>query len=86
MGEYVSSALLFMLQKAVPKLTTTILSSLRIGRRSARLVRAAAIKLAQELCGMIGRPPYAMVTRNLEGYVSYFSIWYPKMFPTFELE
>eukprot|EP00795_Rhopilema_esculentum_P009062 gene9062-16710_t len=38
-----------------------------IGRRSARLVRAAALKLAQELCGMFGRPEIATVSRILEG-------------------
>ena len=39
----------------------------RVGRKSARLVRAAALKLAQELFAMIKRPEYAMVTRCLEG-------------------
>ncbi|XP_065846608.1 protein flightless-1 homolog isoform X2 [Oscarella lobularis] len=38
-----------------------------VGRRSARLVRAAALKLAQELCVMLDRPSYAMVTRTLQG-------------------
>uniref|UniRef100_U3IGL9 FLII actin remodeling protein n=1 Tax=Anas platyrhynchos platyrhynchos TaxID=8840 RepID=U3IGL9_ANAPP len=38
-----------------------------IGRKSSRLVRAAALKLSQELCGMLHRPRHAMVTRNLEG-------------------
>ncbi|XP_065660164.1 protein flightless-1 homolog isoform X2 [Hydra vulgaris] len=38
-----------------------------IGRRSARLVRAAATKLAQELSEFLPRPEYALVTRNLEG-------------------
>lgn len=38
-----------------------------IGRKSPRLVRAAALKLSQELCGMLHRPKHAMVTRNLEG-------------------
>lgn len=38
-----------------------------IGRKSPRLVRAAALKLGQELCGMLHRPKHAMVTRNLEG-------------------
>jgi len=38
-----------------------------IGRKSSRLVRAAALKLSQELCGMLHRPKHAMVTRNLEG-------------------
>lgn len=37
------------------------------GKKSTRLVRAAAIKLAQELFGMIKRPPYALVTRLQEG-------------------
>lgn len=38
-----------------------------VGRKSARLVRAAAVKLAQELFTMIKRPEFAMVTRCLEG-------------------
>uniref|UniRef100_A0A8D2LX33 Protein flightless-1 homolog n=1 Tax=Varanus komodoensis TaxID=61221 RepID=A0A8D2LX33_VARKO len=38
-----------------------------IGRKSPRLVRAAALKLGQELCGMLHRPKHAVVVRNLEG-------------------
>ncbi|XP_054155123.1 protein flightless-1-like [Oppia nitens] len=38
-----------------------------IGRKSARLVRAAALKLAQELFSMVNRSDYAVVTRCLEG-------------------
>lgn len=38
-----------------------------IGRKSPRLVRAAAIKLGQEICSMLHRPKHACVTRNLEG-------------------
>ncbi|ETE72453.1 Protein flightless-1-like protein [Ophiophagus hannah] len=38
-----------------------------IGRKSSRLVRAAALKLGQELCSMLHRPKHAMVIRNLEG-------------------
>ncbi|XP_071963998.1 protein flightless-1 homolog [Antedon mediterranea] len=38
-----------------------------IGRKSSRLVRAAALKLAQELCSMIIRPSVAIVVRVLEG-------------------
>ena len=38
-----------------------------IGRKSTRLVRAAALKLSQEICAMLKRPQYAMVTRCLEG-------------------
>nr|XP_060642773.1 protein flightless-1 homolog [Anolis sagrei ordinatus] len=38
-----------------------------IGRKSPRLVRAAALKLGQELCSMLHRPKHAMVLRNLEG-------------------
>jgi len=41
----------------------------RIGRKSTRLIRAAALKLAQELCAMLYRPEYAVVTRCLEGFV-----------------
>ncbi|OQV19254.1 Protein flightless-1 [Hypsibius exemplaris] len=37
------------------------------GKKSARLVRAAALKLSQELCDMLPRPDFAMVTRVLEG-------------------
>lgn len=38
-----------------------------IGRQSSRLVRAAALKLAQELCNMLTRPSNALVIRVLEG-------------------
>ncbi|KAK5607767.1 hypothetical protein CRENBAI_012213 [Crenichthys baileyi] len=38
-----------------------------IGRKSPRLVRAAALKLGQELCSMLHRPKHSSVTRNLEG-------------------
>lgn len=38
-----------------------------IGRKSPRLVRAAALKLGQELCSMLHRPKHAVVIRNLEG-------------------
>ena len=38
----------------------------RLGRKSPRLVRAAALKLAQEMRSMISRPEEAIVTRNLE--------------------
>ncbi|XP_067859190.1 protein flightless-1 homolog [Heptranchias perlo] len=41
--------------------------SIWIGRKSPRLVRAAALKLGQELCGMLHRPKHAIVIRNLEG-------------------
>lgn len=37
------------------------------GKKSTRLVRAAAIKLSQELFTMINRPSYAMITRVQEG-------------------
>lgn len=47
------------------------LNFVRIGRKSPRLVRAAALKLAQELLEMVARPiDVAMVTRCQEGYVS----------------
>lgn len=39
----------------------------RIGRKSARLVRAAALRLAQELLTILTRPLYVSVTRVLEG-------------------
>lgn len=38
-----------------------------IGRKSTRLVRAAALKLSQELCNMLIRPLQATVGRELEG-------------------
>uniref|UniRef100_A0A4W4EF97 Protein flightless-1 homolog n=1 Tax=Electrophorus electricus TaxID=8005 RepID=A0A4W4EF97_ELEEL len=38
-----------------------------IGRKSPRLVRAAALKLGQEMCSMLHRPKHAVVIRNLEG-------------------
>ncbi|XP_022093580.1 protein flightless-1 homolog isoform X2 [Acanthaster planci] len=38
-----------------------------IGRKSTRLVRAAALKLSQELCSIIHRPSCASVIRVLEG-------------------
>lgn len=37
------------------------------GKKSTRLVRAAAIKLSQELFNMIKRPEYAIITRVQEG-------------------
>jgi hypothetical protein len=39
----------------------------RFGKKSTRLVRAAAVKLSQELFTMIDRPEYALVTRLQEG-------------------
>lgn len=39
----------------------------RFGKKSTRLVRAAAVKLSQELFNMIERPEYAVVTRLQEG-------------------
>ena len=41
----------------------------RIGRKSARLVRAAALRLADELQSMLKRPLFALVTRCQEGSV-----------------
>lgn len=38
-----------------------------IGRKSARILRAASLKLAQELLDMVARPSVAMVTRCQEG-------------------
>ncbi|XP_077019526.1 protein flightless-1 homolog isoform X2 [Tamandua tetradactyla] len=38
-----------------------------LGRKSPRLVRAAALKLGQELCRMLHRPRHAAVSRSLEG-------------------
>lgn len=37
------------------------------GKKSTRLVRAAAIKLSQELFNMIQRPPWALISRVQEG-------------------
>ena len=38
-----------------------------MGKQSTRLVRAAALKLAHELCAVIRRPSFAVVTRINEG-------------------
>lgn len=38
----------------------------RIGRKSTRLIRAAAMKLSQEVHALLNRPRYAVVTRCLE--------------------
>ena len=40
-----------------------------MGRKSARLVRAASLKLAQEMFSMIKRPEFAVVMQCLEGFV-----------------
>nr|XP_049694394.1 protein flightless-1 [Helicoverpa armigera] len=50
------------------------------GKKSSRLVRAAAVKLAQELFNMVTRPPHALVTRLQEGtetqvFKTYFLGW-----------
>jgi len=42
-------------------------SCYRIGRKSTKLVRAAALKLSQEIAALIDRPPYTNVSRALEG-------------------
>lgn len=47
----------------------------RFGKKSTRLVRAAAVKLSQELFNMIERPEYAMVTRLQEGTESQVHIY-----------
>ncbi|XP_014670701.1 PREDICTED: protein flightless-1-like [Priapulus caudatus] len=39
-----------------------------IGKKSTRLVRAAALKLSQEILNMIQRPATAAVTKSLEGW------------------
>lgn len=39
----------------------------RFGKKSTRLVRAAAVKLSQELFAMIERPDYALTMRIQEG-------------------
>jgi hypothetical protein len=44
-----------------------IISNHRFGKKSTRLVRAAAVKLSQELFTMIDRPEYALVTKVQEG-------------------
>ncbi|OAD58387.1 Protein flightless-1 [Eufriesea mexicana] len=62
------------------KLTNTLLNNRNVyildchvdvyvwfGKKSTRLVRAAAVKLSQELFNMIERPEYAVVTRLQEG-------------------
>ena len=38
-----------------------------IGRKSPRLVRAAALKLANEILTMIDRPSFALVSKQLQG-------------------
>ncbi|XP_013412224.1 protein flightless-1 homolog isoform X3 [Lingula anatina] len=38
-----------------------------IGKKSTRLVRAAALKLSQELCSMLDRPAFTRVTRCQDG-------------------
>ncbi|XP_028173390.1 protein flightless-1-like [Ostrinia furnacalis] len=53
---------------------------IRFGKKSSRLVRAAAVKLAQELFNMVTRPPHALVTRLQEGtetqvFKTYFLGW-----------
>lgn len=54
----------------------------RIGKKSTRLVNAAAVKLTEELFNMIERPDYALVTRVREGTESQVSkchvIYYSK--------
>jgi hypothetical protein len=48
-----------------------------IGRKSSRLVRAAALRLANELLDMISRPSVATVSRVLEGVESMnFRLWF----------
>ncbi len=42
-------------------------SLFRIGKKSARLVRMAATRLAVELLAMIQRPAHATITKTLEG-------------------
>lgn len=44
-----------------------VLKYFRIGKKSTRLVNAAAVKLSEELFNMIDRPDYALVTRVREG-------------------
>uniref|UniRef100_H2ZPM3 Gelsolin-like domain-containing protein n=1 Tax=Ciona savignyi TaxID=51511 RepID=H2ZPM3_CIOSA len=51
-----------------------------VGRKSPRLVRAAAMKLAHEISAMIHRPSFAVVSKQLEGtesvlFKSRFSGW-----------
>ncbi len=62
-----SSSILFEIILVQPDGVDGSLLSLRIGKKSTRLVRAAALKLSHELCAMIKRPDYAVVTRCLEG-------------------
>ncbi len=44
----------------------------RIGKKSARLVRMAATRLAVELLAMIHRPAHAVITKTLEGYIHHY--------------
>ena len=48
-------------------LTFSCMAVSRVGRHSSRLVRAAALKLADELLDMMSRPSAAGVKRVLEG-------------------
>jgi hypothetical protein len=43
----------------------------RIGKKSTRLVRMAATRLAVELLAMIHRPKHAVITKTLEGYIDH---------------
>ncbi|KAK4336872.1 hypothetical protein RND71_043907 [Anisodus tanguticus] len=50
------------------------------GRKSPRLVKAAALKLSRELCSMINRPDFSLITRCLQGtepqiFKSKFNSW-----------
>ena len=54
--------------RACEVVTRTVIGC-RIGRKSTRLIRAAALKLSQEVCAMFTRPEFANVTRCLEGFV-----------------
>lgn len=51
------------------------LDDYRFGKKSTRLVRAAAVKLSQELFTMIDRPEYALVTRVQEGTETQVTGW-----------
>lgn len=58
---------MFLIKIEVKNTTVNANYFYRVGRKSARLVRAAAMKLALELNSMIDRPSYAIVTRVLQG-------------------
>ena len=48
-------------------LAMTCVKSCRFGKKSTKLVRAAAVKLSHELFSMLNRPSHALITRIQQG-------------------